>query len=94
MQLFQNDDVGYLTWKAENPLGFVLVSHNPPVGTYTTLHRADCGSLNPHDAASKNWTVLYIKACSGSRAELEQWAVTELAAVATPCGLCVQAGRL
>ena len=64
--ILAKDDAGYLAWQAVNPLGFVFVNHNLPIGTYTTLNRA----------------------------ELEQWVVTELAAVATPCGLCVQAGRL
>jgi hypothetical protein len=94
MEHFANDEDGYKSWKQSNSKGFILVSHNPPSGQYLTLHRADCGSLNPHDASTKKWTEKYVKICSANRAELEEWTVKKFQTTAPRCGLCVRSGRL
>ena len=98
MAEFVNDELGYTNWVSEHPMGYVLVSHNPPNFNYLTTHRADCHCINPAKAPhKKNWTKNYIKACGDSLAELQQWASTRFGnwdLVLSPCKHCVNSGRL
>ena len=98
MPEFVNDEAGYINWVSEHPMGYVLVSHNPPSSNYLTVHRADCCCINPAKAPHKvNWTKSYIKACGGSLAEVQQWVIARfgLNDLALPhCKHCVNGGRL
>lgn len=98
MPIYANDETGYINWVREHPLGYVLVSHNPPSAKYITLHRADCYYINPAKALHKdNWTKLYIKVCGTSFGDIELWAEGNLKAgklVLPLCKSCVNAGRM
>jgi hypothetical protein len=96
--VFSNDDPGYVTWVQQHPRGYVLVSWNPPRPEYTTVHRADCHSINPAQATHvQNWTAGYVKVCAPSPEALEGWARTEFGAEYQGlhrCKHCERAGRL
>ena len=98
MQMFDHDEEGYREWIKSHPIGFVLVSHNPPSSKYISVHRADCHTINPAKARHKeNWTKSYIKLCADVEAELTQWATSQWGqqvAPLRPCGHCKRAGRV
>lgn len=55
--VFSDDERGYRDWVAQNPLGVVMVSHNPPKPNYTTVDRADCPTIYPAARPdTENWT--------------------------------------
>jgi hypothetical protein len=95
---FSNDDQGYAAWVQQNPRGYVLVSWNPPRVDYTTVHRADCYSINPTQATHvQNWTAGYVKVCAPSPEALDQWARDVFGTAYQGlhhCKHCERAGRL
>lgn len=98
MHEFVNDEMGYINWVSKHPMGYVLVSHNPPNFNYLTTHRADCYCINPAKAPHKeNWTKNNIKVCGDSLAELQPWVVgcfSKNVFSLPPCKHCVISGRL
>lgn len=97
MAKFDNDESGYREWIKTHPLGFVLVSWNPPRPEYISIHRADCYTINPEKAKHKdNWTKSYIKVCGNTVEELTEWVEEKWKQNAQIhlCGHCKKAGRL
>jgi hypothetical protein len=98
MSYFVNNESGYREWIKAHPLGFVLVSWNPPRANYTTLHRADCHTINPEKATHKeNWTQKYIKVCADDISDIEDWASKKWGEgnhTLNSCKHCQKAGRL
>ena len=84
--LFQDDDDGFFDWIEGNPDGYFINCERNPKPTYLVLHRPQC----PHfkGAPELHWTKGYVKVCSESRAELEDWARDTVGGDVTLCRTC------
>ena len=73
VERFENDEDSYLTWAEANPLGYILnVEKTDYKSRYPMVH-----AVRHALWASKRESFTrgdYIKVCSGSLEELEQWA--------------------
>jgi hypothetical protein len=89
MIIFLNDDRAYLAWVTHHRRGFVLDGKRKPKVSHLTLHRATCAEVKSAASRHVHWTTATkLKACSLSRAELEQWALEETAAGPAYCTGC------
>ena len=89
MRLFEDDDAGYLDWVENRQDGFVVNTFRKPDPRYLMLHRATCGTIRGKPARGDRWTTGdFLKACSETRADLDQWARENVGGKLTPCGLC------
>jgi hypothetical protein len=76
------DDQAYLAWLDAHPDGFVINTEPGGLG-YARLHRAVCGTIRsspPFIGPS------YIKVCSASAEELDEWALQRRGTAARRCG--------
>lgn len=87
MQIYNDDDRGYLTWLRGNPEGFVVNADRPPNASYLRLHHASCRTISGDPSRGSAWTVTSTKLC-GTRQELEAWADSTLQAAPSPCPTC------
>ena len=87
MQVFIDNDEGYLAWLASNPDGWVINSHRKPSPSYLRLHRSPRPLTGGVPANGRSWTNGYRKTC-GTEAELRAWALGEVGGVAVPCSRC------
>ena len=75
MEVFENDDEGYLAWIATNPDGHVVNTTRPPSEDYLKLHSARCHTIGGTPAHGEAWTRgQYMKVCAATIEELAQWA--------------------
>jgi hypothetical protein len=85
---FDHDDDGYARWTDAHPNGFViniLKSLNPSTAR---LHHAYCSAITGEPARGSTWTEgEYLKICSTSRAELDDWALGHVGVAIQRCGL-------
>jgi hypothetical protein len=87
VQVFQDDDAGYLAWVQRHPGGFVLNAERRPSPSYLILHRAQCAHITRASQQGR-WTTAYVKACAPEVAELERWASTVVGGRLQPCHWC------
>ncbi len=87
MELFEDDDEGYLQWVETNPDGFVLNCERRPSASYLLLHRALCGTIRT-ERRTNYTTTDYIKVCALDKQELEAWAVQNTGGRFKVCQLC------
>lgn len=85
---FKDNDGGYLHWINTNPTGFVVNCERNPRSAYHRLHLAICYTITGHPANGELWTRDYIKICSLSREELEEWVMKKIETELKPCGIC------
>ncbi len=88
MQIFIDDDQGYMRWLDDNPHEYVINADRRPNASYMRLHRARCRTISGHPASGRAWTVTSAKAC-GSRDELEAWAAGSVGGPSSPCPTCL-----
>lgn len=88
MQIFVDDDNGYLRWLRENASGFVVNADRPPNPSYLRLHHARCRTISGEPANGRAWTATSTKTC-GTRQELEAWATTVVGGNLSPCPACL-----
>jgi hypothetical protein len=75
---FENDDLGYLTWTAAHPDGFVLNVRRVADPDYVVLHRANCVSISNDKQAPGAFTGReYRKVCVTSATALQDAAKRE-----------------
>jgi hypothetical protein len=87
MIVFIGEDEAYLHWLDNNQSGFVVNTYRRPSSSYLVLHRATCPHVST--AARTNWTTKqYIKICSGSLRQLQDWAENELGGSLRRCTFC------
>jgi len=73
MEIFDDDDNGYLAWLAAHAHGYVVNAARN--GQYRMLHRATCGTISIGPPHGDTWTAgQYIKACAMTPQRLRQWA--------------------
>ncbi len=89
VELFDNDENGYLKWVLANPNGFVAnVDRAGRVPQYPMAHAATHGSMS--SAKIGNFTTgNYIKFCSTDLAALEQYSKTNFGRSLTRCSICM-----
>ena len=89
---FLDDDVGYLSWIATNPDGFVLNVRRVADPAYVVLHRARCGSISTDKRVPGAYTERdYRKVCATNLTELQLAAKREgrsHGSFSKRCGLC------
>lgn len=89
VELFDNDETGYLQWVQANPHGFVAnVDRARRVPQYPMVHAATHGSMS--SSRIGNFTTGdYIKFCSTDLDALEQYSQSEFGRALTRCSQCM-----
>jgi hypothetical protein len=89
MQVFDQDDDGYVDWLESNPHGFVLNSYRRPKASYLILHQVECKSVSRIAEPPVRWTTSdFIKVCAANVAEIEAWCRKEAGSSPLACGKC------
>lgn len=83
---FKDDDQGFFDWLADNSDGYFINAERRPKRNYLVLHRPSCPHYKSNSAL--NWTKEYVKFCSPSRRDLEEWAVDTIGGEVTLCRSC------
>ena len=89
VELFDNDETGYLKWVQSNPHGFVAnVDRAGRVPQYPMVHATTHGSM--FSAKIGNFTTGdYVKFCSTDLDALEQYSQTKFGRSLTRCSICM-----
>jgi len=83
IELFKDDDDGFLEWLQNHPDGYFINSERNPKHNYLVLHQPGC----PHyKGETGRLTKDYIKFCARSRGDLEEWAADAVGGEVTLCG--------
>lgn len=90
VEIFRDDDHGYLAWLAAHPAGFVLNVARSPRPNYLILHRATCRTISGRPTRGGPWTGPYIKVCSGDELQIAAWTGRTVGAAPTRCGVCLR----
>ena len=97
-EIFEDNEIGYLTWLEKNPDGFVLNTDRPPRAKYMPLHTAQCHTITKpaENARSEPFTTRgYMKICANDPSDLLSWMKTKGAtAFSSLCSKCKVADRL
>ena len=72
MQIFNDDEAGYLKWVTDNPDGFVINAPKRPGSFPNMLHKANCKSITTEKQTNYT-TTDFMKICSTDRQELINW---------------------
>ena len=86
---FKDDEAGYLKWVLANQKGYVANVHEPNYfSQYPMVHLASHKLVS--SAKRSNYTTgRYLKFCSASLQELEQWSQAEYRRPLTRCAQCM-----
>ena len=89
VEIFDNDEVGYLKWVQSNPHGFVAnVDRAGHIANYPMVHAATHGSVS--SAKIGNFTSGdYIKLCSIDLDILDAYSQTKFGRPLTRCAQCM-----
>jgi hypothetical protein len=90
VQIFRDDEEGYLAWLAGHPAGFVLNVNRRPRPNYLILHRATCRTISGRPTRGGPWTGQYIKVCSHDELQIAAWTGRTVGAAPTRCGVCLR----
>ena len=90
VQIFRDDEEGYLAWLAGHPAGFVLNVNRSPRPNYLILHRATCRTISGRPTRGGPWTGPYIKVCSDDELQIAAWTGKTVGAAPTRCGVCLR----
>lgn len=88
VEIFRDDDHGYLAWLAAHPAGFVLNVNRSPRPDYLILHRASCRTISGRPTRGGPWTGPYIKVCSHDELQIAAWTGRTVGAAPRRCGVC------
>jgi len=88
IQIFRDDDEGYLEWVTSHPGGFVVNCDREPYPRYLKLHRATCRTITGTPVNGRRWTAVYVKVCSTSFGELQILTRHQPRGQPTNCRLC------
>jgi hypothetical protein len=86
VMVFRDDDAGFFSWLEQFPEGYFLNSERNPRPLYLVLHRPSCSHFK--GSPELHWTKDYVKLCSLSREDLEEWASGTVGGEPTLCGSC------
>jgi hypothetical protein len=85
---YRDDDDGYLDWVAGNTNGYVINIGRTLDFNTARLHGASCRTITGEPARGSAWTDEYIKLCSPSVQELDDWAKRQVGTQVQRCGIC------
>jgi hypothetical protein len=88
MDVFSDDDAGYLDWLAAHPDGHVLNTLSRYNPTVAKVHHAICRAINGHNPRGGKWTHPYIKVCADDVEELDQWPNVQTKQPISRCLIC------
>jgi hypothetical protein len=88
VQLFRDDDEGYVAWLSAHPHGYVLNVARRPRPDYLVLHRASCRTITGRPPRGGLWTGPYIKVCSDDELQIAAWTGREVGAPPRRCAVC------
>lgn len=87
VQVYVDDDDGYLAWLAANQYGWVVNAYRVPDSRYLILHRATCHTITGTPARGSTWTEGdFSKICCDDQTALKDWCRRH--GDPTPCGVC------
>jgi hypothetical protein len=89
IEIFQDDDAGYLAWLEAHPAGFALNMARSPRPNYLILHRATCRTISGRPTRDGPWTGPYIKVCSDDQLQIAAWTGQHIGAAPRRCGVCL-----
>jgi hypothetical protein len=88
VEIFRDDDDGYLAWVGSRPTGFVVNIQRSGNPSDARLHRTTCRTVSGVNPRRGPWTGAYVKACSADLASLDAWALEHVGSPITRCGTC------
>lgn len=88
MELFQDDDHGYVGWVTEHVHGYVINIQRSLNPADARVHRAGCYTINGQPPRGRTWTGPYIKICSTLLDSLDSWALERTGSTIRRCGTC------
>ena len=88
LEIFVDDDRGFVSWLRANPGGFVVNTARKPTAGYLKLHRATCRTISGTPPRGSTWTKDYVKACAPTVRQLSSWAMTQVGGTLGFCGTC------
>lgn len=88
VELFRDNDDGYLSWLASHAGGFVVNIQRSGNPSDARLHLATCRTVSGVNPRRGPWTGAYVKACSTDLISLDAWAIREVGSPVARCGIC------
>jgi hypothetical protein len=88
VEVFRDEDDGYLAWVASHPTGFVVNIQRSGNPSDARLHHATCRTVSGINPRRGPWTRAYVKACSADLASLDAWALEHVGSPITRCAAC------
>jgi hypothetical protein len=85
---YHDDDRGYLEWVARNASGYVINISRALNPDTARLHKPSCRTITGEPARGSTWTREYIKLCSPSTRELDDWAERHVGTRVRRCAIC------
>ena len=79
-RVFQDSEIEYQTWLAQNPNGFVLNTEHPPRAKYMPLHTARCPTIKEAAVQARTAPFTsrgYMKVCANDSNDLLAWMATK-----------------
>jgi hypothetical protein len=83
---FEDDEPGYRSWIGANPNGYLINILRSLNANTARLHRATCWTIDPRRPGA--WTGEYMKICSPTLDELDEWATNRTGGPIVRCGTC------
>lgn len=98
VHIFLDNELGYLSWVAANPSGYVVNTRRNLDPDYLVLHRAHCASIRHHRSMAANpggfTERTYSKLCSESMSALQTY-LSDVTGKRDPfsncCSRCIRA---
>jgi hypothetical protein len=89
VQVFVDDDEGYLLWPRGHYMGYVVnAERSLTAQAELRLHEASCPTISGQPPGGSTWTGPYLKACADRKPPLQRWAREEVGAKLLRCGTC------
>lgn len=94
---FQDDDHGFATWVTENPRGYIVNIQRSLHASDARMHTASCGhiaqAISASESGQRRSTATYIKVCSRSVDQLDEWSAQRVGAQIRRCPSCWDASQ-
>jgi hypothetical protein len=88
VELFRDDDRGYVAWLGANASGYVLNIQRTLTPSEAHVPYAWCSTITGTSPRGNTWTGPYVKACFESLSELNDWGLAHAGSAVTRCGTC------
>lgn len=85
---FRDDDAAYLNWLGAHPDGFVINIQRGLNASDARLHHASCHTIVDEPPRGGPRTGAYMKVCSVSLSDLDDWGIAHAGGSIKACGTC------